>query len=443
MHRGRYFGVSLSVVCAAAGSLLGSGCGATIRYTEVAVPEVSLSAVEYDVLVRNSLPLAELRDKAEQATLSLQFDITEEDLFDDDHYRWVEKAVLLGSEGTDLVLLTTRCVLDPYAPGRDAQTVDGVGGREFLPARLTIRAGSGTRVSLGYNVDSRQTRDVRVVFPNSDVDLALLYVPASSEAGQSLQALPQMGLAAPTQVVATVADEVQRLFGFDFVIRSRTCDDLVLGQRNTTSPLGKILKLVLVLAAWEFAIEPLGLELADAISSGSILEGLTQFAEAAAVSPSLPLQLLDPNFAFGNDGSLQVSADQLGDAVTRLLLVNVLGLSAGQREIVGEFLDVALGDHPLQAATFETMAGLVSQIFVPDRQMNVNLELIARGLAKLDTNNPVAVQRYPMFVEAAREAVRTGAGFASEWAEDSGYVQALDALAQMAADSPLAELAGP
>lgn len=251
-----------------------------------------------------------------------------------------------------------------------------------------------------------------------------------------------MGLVNSTEAVTKIAGEVQRLFGFDFVIRSRACDDLVLGQRDMTSPLGKLLKLALVVAAWEFAIQPLALDLVDAFSSGSVFEGLAEFAEAAAVSPSLPLEILGVEFAFGGDGSLRIDSDSLVSGATQLLLVDVLGLSEGQRDIVEDFLDAALGDHPLRVSTFETMAGLVSQVFVPDRRMNLNLELIARGLAQLDTDNPVAVERYPMFVEAALEALRTGAGFASGWTQDEGYAEALERLGQVAAESPLADLAG-
>lgn len=66
-------------------------------------------------------------------------------------------------------------------------------------------------------------------------------------------------------------------------------------------------------------------------------------------------------------------------------------------------------------------------VFEPKERTNINYELVAQGLARLDIDDDAALDKFPEFIDAAEQALVAGRGFAADWRADAAYVDAVRA----------------
>ncbi|MBN1606987.1 MAG: hypothetical protein JW940_10165, partial [Polyangiaceae bacterium] len=170
-----------------------------------------------------ALPLDDIEKLVTSATVDIEHYIVEEDRLywgdgnTNDYYTARDKAVLLGKTGTELVLLTTWCVVDPDAPHTD---MDDPGDNEFIwdTRRVRIRS-AGAPTTHPPLVDERPSGDhaTGVLFVEAPwkprFNLGLVHVKTDSPAGVRLAGHPSLGIEDPVGAVRRVVGGLEHLFG--------------------------------------------------------------------------------------------------------------------------------------------------------------------------------------------------------------------------------------
>jgi hypothetical protein len=184
----------------------------------------AMSSADTAAILVQSIPPEVLQQKADASSLRLIHEVVEEDLFVDDTYQWSASMVLLGEEDGNLVFFTTRCAMDVGFDGNRYRFSDPFDPPEFIKDKVSffdegqLLATISLHEQVGYRLEMNY----------EDVDFALLYVPVNGELARALSRKPSLGLTKPTAMVGRIASFLRNIFGNEFVLRSKQCDNILL-----------------------------------------------------------------------------------------------------------------------------------------------------------------------------------------------------------------------
>jgi hypothetical protein len=134
-------------------------------------------------------------------------------------------------------------------------------------------------------------------------------------------------------------------------------------------------------------------------------------------------------FVLREDGFIAKHIDE--DTRIALLGVELPPIGSDGHAMVSKFLATLISeqDQPAQLVSFGAKQGVErGQLFLPDRKLNLNAELLSRGLVRLAMDDQAVLREFPELVTAALSAVESNENLARGWAEDAEYVTQLRTL---------------
>jgi hypothetical protein len=403
------------------------------------------SASVYASLANRSLPPKVLAERAENATIRVTLHAREEDAFVDDDYYRGGKMVLLGHEGQALAAFTTRYLVDMSYPDGDCSVdSDGSGYQEWREHDLTVYDDKERGTTYRLRALSPSTDAAQIRFPNArtayyrtfdDNDVVIVYFPPGSHVlfregtgGRSL------GLSRPTEFLERLIAEKTNVLGLQFVLlspeslnRLRQCADVqgILSEQTVMMAAALVAAVYVLpslgLDVGAIALDSFGLD--TAIANALALGNVSGFwADALPIAAKLAgTWLLDGgHLSFLGTG---------GELVVELMLAEMPDPRSKAGKAIEQIISTWVGDDDLKISSFGQDAGGPRRalVFDPEARININFELVAQGLVKLDLSNEAALDLFPEFIDAAERALVTGAGHAAEWRQDLAYIDGLRA----------------
>lgn len=372
------------------------------------------SRAAYEPVVVSAAPYRVVAERARASVTPVRLRAIEIDAVVDDIYHRDGEVVLVGEEDGMLVGFAHRYLVDMRYPTNDLHSDGLFGSAEWGEHALVL---DGRRYPLRQRAahERPSSGDERITWEAvGEHDAAILYIPPSLRA---FAQLPSLGVPEPARAIREALKNSASLFGLDFVlVSSEAFDDLVQGARAKRLTLPVFFAGV-ALGALYFA--PL----------------LGQLGAAALISESSLGQL-----------GRQVVAKALPSAVR---LIQQCASKDGLRTVGGEVLELLGVEWPEDARGLGMIATFVDamlegsegqfvahsgrgveggQLFFPEEQLNLNVELLGRGLARLDLSELDVLREYPELVEAAFIAMDAGRNLAAKWREDEGYRETVETL---------------
>lgn len=361
----------------------------------------------YEALVVAAAPYRSVAEHAEQTITPVRLRAVELDAFSDDIYWRDGDLVILGEQDGLLVGFTHRFVVDRSYPANSLNG-DGFGSAEWGRHSLVL---GDDRIDLRrLSRHERPSRSADHVSwePIDEHDAVVLYIPPTLRA---LAELPRLGIPEPAEVVRKAVRDSSKLFGLDFVLVSPQAFDALRAGASSELLTLQVFLAGVALGALFFA--PLLGQLAAGVT---ISDATLAQTGRRVLAKALPKLVELTGRAMLEDRGLRGT-----DGVALSLLGVELPVEADHLALVGEFLAALLPHGEGQYVPYSGQRVHGGQLFVPEQRMNVNAELLARGLAKLDLGNLDLLREHPQLVEAALDALDARRNLAAHWADDEAY----------------------
>ncbi|HZH74616.1 MAG TPA: thermonuclease family protein [Archangium sp.] len=395
----------------------------------------ALSSADTAAIMIQSVPPEVLQQKATSSSLRLIHEVVEEDLFVDDTYRWGEVMVFLGEEKGDLIFFTTRCAMDVGFDGNRFRYTDPFDAPEFIKDEVSFFDGE----QLLATISLREQVGYRLRMDFEGVDFALIYVPGGSQLARALSHKPSLGLTRPTEVVGRIAS-LRSIFGIDFVLRSKQCDDVLLDAEERAIYRERVANQILVIGA---ALAGVSIATAVGISEHDIANILDVVAGVASDLRVPQESLSAGHLPGGGLASKPVGSAPVSLTITRVIdgdtleadgrLLRLIGIDAPEMKTRdGKRLKKMLQELLESKRVMVTEHGedpygrTLANVFVPEMKMNLSDELLRRGLARPYLENRQILCQFPQFLQSALSAIAEERGFTGGFKKDApGYEQSL------------------
>jgi hypothetical protein len=362
----------------------------------------------YEGLVVAAAPYRDMAQRAERAITSVKLRAVELDAFSNDVY-WREpgQLVVLGEQDRMLVGFTHRYNVDRTYPSNSLNS-DGFGTAEWGRHSLVVdkQRIDLHRLSPGERPSPSGERIAWEAI--GDHDAAILYIPKTVGV---LARLPRLGIPEPAKVVREAVRDSSKLFGLDFVLISpKSLRDL---REGATSRMLTLQVFLAGIAVGALFFAPLLGQLAAGVA---INESTLAQTGRRVLSKALPTLVKLAGRAMLDERGLRSR-----DGASRGLLGVEWPKDADGLAMIGKFFAEVLPAGEAQYVPYTGRGVRGGQLFVPERRMNVNAELLGRGLAKLDLAHLDALREHPQLVEAALGALDARRNLAAKWVEDEAY----------------------
>lgn len=396
------------------------------------------SPPHYRSFVSRSVPYRAIADQTRDAAIKSHLRVREVDTVFDDHYERQGTIVMLGVEDGALVGFTTRYSVDILYPDDDL-IADASGRPDFAERVLTISpsksrcAKRGRRwCTLRYALIPAPNGPLR--FPQSstayyrtfgDNDAVLVYFPRYLAERLPEADVKPLDIDRPSIEIARILSHATRVLGEDFVLISPKSLQLLRQKATSKSVMATYAPEVLSWAAGMFG--------ASRVVKALLSKGVGYFAMDrrklhAAITFKLAVeiaaQVLLPDFDFYR------STSPASDGQTYLPMLHLAEVPYENVDYAASFMQQIVGDAHVEVVLFgrDARTAKHGMLFVPDRHVNLNYELIRSGVARLalDKTSLGALRLFPEFAEAASEALDEGVGWAAQWREDAAYVAAIE-----------------
>ena len=418
-----------------------SGAGPVAPPIQLADADRYYSADKYDDFVQRALPVNDLASRTANATLIANLHATvDPGHCGDDNYRH-EQIVLLGVEGPAEVAVATQLAVNIRYPDDHIQCGEPHWSTQYLSlhdpkGRMQDTPDYALR-EIGAE-DSVQFPDAKTALFRrfGDNDVALVYFPIV--AGTPFASpIPAIGVVNPTQIVGQFVSSVPDVFGIKFVLMTpRSLDFLRAENASANHQTVEFAEVAVAIAAVALVGPSLGIDcsslLGGSLSGNGVIATALGNALALGHTPgffadAIPIGLRLLGTWAEQSGALD-STGPAGKLAVHLLLAQLPEPSTTEGQAAAALIQRFAG-VAFQSVTFAGDDGheAGALLFQPQTKMNLNYELVRRGLAKLDVSNAEALDRYPEFIEAAQQALIDGVGGGGRWKSDPTYVQAIQA----------------
>ncbi|MCG8418582.1 MAG: hypothetical protein MJE77_11635 [Proteobacteria bacterium] len=427
---------------AACTSFSGSGSGTSRSRTgpEKAAPMVVQlhSPPLYRSFVSRSVPYQAIAETTRRAAVISRLRVRELDTVFDDKYERHGTIVILGIEDNAVVGFTTRYSVDITYPDNDLIR-DGMGLPEFHNRDLIITPGKNRCARRGRRWCSLQYALVkappgRLRFPSQatayyrtfgDNDAVLIYFPRRLADRLAEASLRPMGMDSPTVAVARTLSDATEILGKEFVLVSPKSLQLLRKHAHADSVVATYAPEVFSWAAGLFgAVKFVQKLIGRGMEHFTMDRNKLQAALTYRLGAAYAAQMLIAGFDF--HGSVVPD----GRGRIHLPPLHLAEVSPRHSERAVAFMQQIVGSARVEMVLFGPNSGSARRgmLFVPARHVNLNYELVRSGLARLavDAASREALGLFPEFVDAARDALADGVGFAAEWRGDAEYVQAVE-----------------
>ena len=401
------------------------------------------SPAVYNQIATRSISAEVIVEQAARAIVPATLCAREEDLlFDDTYCGHTGNVIYLGVENNAAVAFMSRYLVDMTYP-TDFES-DGWFASEWREHTLKLHDESariGDDIYLLRKIDD----DAAVPsFPNSGTayyrtfgwnDVVLAYFPIAPDTFFGIGLLQSLDIPMPTETFRQTIAQATNLFGEEFYLISPPAFHRM---RNRAKAEGIInastIKTAALMVAACYALPALGL---DAISMGSALdEAVSHLVEGGVASELWADTLPIPVQLAGNwllEGGRVDILGEGGKQMASMLLATLPGPKTEQGRRILEFLSQFATASPT-AVRFDDQV----VIFDPQSKVNLNHELLAHGLARLDTSDPDLAAMFPELAQAASDALDEGRAYADEWRNDWQYVKDVHQLCNAPLASALA-----
>jgi hypothetical protein len=375
------------------------------------------SAGVYRAMATKSIAVEVAHARAERATVPASISAIEYDLFFDDVHERSSEVVLMGERGGWRIGFCYRFLVDLGYPSEYAEA-DGFGTVELGTPELTLLGRTFTLRELGdVREPSEAPSDTVWVRYFDEHDAALIFVPKRGDDHEHL------GIDDVAAVVEHALNRCESLFGLEFILMSPASFERMrmrLAEEKT--------RLDITLFAAGMAVAALALWPLVGSSSTLSLGTLESVGGRELVAKALPIALkLGQDLLLEPEGFV---ARHFGEHTRIALLGLELPRRADELARLWMFSNAAAQrDASAQLVGFGSQDGRqLAQVFLPDSNMNLNAELLSRGLARFDLDDVRVADDFPELLDAALAAIETKQGSAERWAGDTRYVERLRAL---------------
>ncbi len=386
----------------------------------------------YDALAARAISPTAILERAKTSTLAAKLCAREEDLLFDDTYCHEGHAVYLGVEdGAAVMFMSHYLVSMAYT---DAVKGDLSGKNDWAEHSLTLRDPSGRHAGGDkYTLHAIPDAAARPTFSDSatayyrtlgDNDVVLVYFPIANDTYFGMNVVASLGIEDPTVFVTEKIAGATSLFDQDFVLVSRAAfDEFKSAAKSKGSIDPGTIKVAAVLVAAYYVLPALGIETVGGGIAG-VLGDVVSGSASGLWADALPVGIQLAGTLLLDNGKVDFLGED-GKRAARMLLAVMPGPATVEGKTIERFLS-GFRATSLQSVSFDGGVLLLD----PAGKLNVNYELIAQGLARLDTSNADALARFPEFAQAAQAALDQGRGFAKTWESDSAYAQAVAKLSR-------------
>ena len=392
----------------------------------------------YRAFVSRSVPYRAIADQTRDAAIKSLLRVREVDTVFDDHYERSGTIVMLGVEDNALVGFTTRYSVDILYPDDDLIS-DFSGRPDFAERELTISpsktrcARRGRRwCTLRYALVPAPNGPLR--FPQSstayyrtfgDNDAVLVYFPQYLAERLPEADIKPLDIDRPSLEIARILSQATEVLGEDFVLISPRSLQLLRQKAGTKSVLATYAPEVLSWAAGMFGA---GRVVKALMSKGASYFAMDRRKLHAAITFKLAVEIAAQ--VLMRDFDFYRSTSPASDGQTYLPLLHLAEVPYENIQYAASFMHEIVGDAHVEMVLFgkDARTARHGMLFVPDRHVNLNYELVRSGIARLPTDETslAALRLFPEFAEAASEALDEGAGWAAQWRTDPEYVGAIN-----------------